>query len=369
MKNILVTGSDGFIGKNLYLRLSEIGGLTPIAVSRADSSKELEEKLAEADFLIHLAGANRPTKDIEFVEDNVKFTQTLCDILKSKDKNIPILFSSSTQAALENPYGKSKLDAEAVLEAFSNERGAPLYIYRLPGVFGKWAKPNYNSVIATFCHNIANSLTIDITDRDNLIDLVYIDDVVDCFIEKVFEKETTTVFNEVEPVYQESLGSIADLIKRFSESRKNLTIPDVGSGFCRALYSTYLSYLPEDKFLYELSENSDERGTFVEILKTMNSGQFSFFSAKPGITRGIHYHHTKTEKFLVVKGKALFRFRNLKNNSIKELFVDEQKFQIVESIPGWVHSIKNIGTEDMIVVLWANEIFDIDNPDTITAEI
>lgn len=365
-KRVLVTGAEGFIGKNLCIRLGELPSYEVIQAVRDDSNDILKAKLSNADALIHLAGENRPKSLEGFETGNVKLTDTLCELMLELDLQIPIIFSSSTQAIQENAYGRSKRSAEIRIESYSKSSGNTTAIYRLPGVFGKWCKPNYNSVVATYCHNIANGLSIHIDDPNYIINLVYIDDVIDSFIEWLKDPSVSgTFFKTIDPVYSISLGGLAKQIQEFAKSRINLVSERVGNGFLRALYSTYVSYLPRDKFEYPVPSHGDERGVFVEMLKTKDSGQFSFFTAHPGITRGGHYHHTKTEKFLVIRGNARFRFRHILTDEVFSIDTAGKIPTIVETIPGWSHDITNTGDDELIVMLWANEIFDHDKPDTI----
>ncbi len=369
MKNILVTGSEGFIGKNLIEYLSRDEDINIIKFAKTDSLLDLRNKILEIDFIFHLAGINRPKNNEEFYLGNTIFTQDLVDIIIESDKKIPILLSSSSQSVLDNDYGKSKLEAENILKKYAKSNDVPIYIYRLPGVFGKWSKPNYNSVISTWCYNIANNLDIKINDKDVSLDLVYIDDVVESFISNL-NKNTSNCNSSVHTVYNKSLDYISKLLYSFKDSRDTLVIPNVGSDFERALYATYLSYLPSDKFSYELKGHTDERGTFYEILKTLDCGQFSISTTKPGdILRGNHYHNTKNEKFLVVKGEATIEFRHIVTNEIVSYNVSDKKMKIVEMIPGYTHNIKNTGDEEMVLFLWANETFDQNNPDTYFLEV
>ena len=365
---VLITGSDGFIAKNLIEHLKRDESIQLYLYNRKDSINILEAYVKEADFIFHLAGVNRPKEVDEFYEGNSNLTKTITKILKDSNLSTSILFSSSTQATLDNDYGKSKKEAEDILLEYAKQSNALVYIYRLPNVFGKWCKPNYNSVVATWCHNIANDLEIHVNNRETELNLVYIDDVVNSFVSKL-SLESKSGFCEIETVYKKSLGDIESLLYAFKESRTSLLMPKVGNGFKRALYATYLSYLPTDSFSYELKGNQDERGTFYEILKTLDSGQFSLSTTAPGITRGNHYHHTKNEKFLVVKGKALIEFRHIVTNEIVSYQVSDKKMEIVEMIPGYTHNITNIGDEEMILFLWANEIFDRENPDTYYLEV
>lgn len=367
-KKILVTGSDGFIAKNLILRLSEAGNYTIIPFSKKHDLNNLSDLIEQSDFIFHLAGENRPKKKEDFVVNNVHLTKEICKIIKSKEKKVPIVFSSSIHALSDSEYGKSKLDAEKFIADLIKTNKGSAFIFRLPGIFGKWCKPNYNSVVATFCHNIANGKEVEISDSSNELTLCYIDDLVSDLINTIDLKDEGLKYKDVTVSKKITLGALHEMIISFRKTRDNHIIGGVGSGFERALYSTYISYLPPSKFSYSLKENVDERGSFVEMLKTKSSGQFSYFTSKPGITRGEHYHHTKTEKFLVLQGKARFRFRNIISNEEYEIFTDDRKPIIVETIPGWSHDIKNIGDDILIVMLWANEIFDADHPDTYSSK-
>ncbi|VAX13589.1 Capsular polysaccharide synthesis enzyme Cap5F [hydrothermal vent metagenome] len=360
---VLITGADGFIGKNLVVHLDEMEDVDVVKFSRENSISQLASMCSEVDFVIHLAGINRPENDDEFTAGNEGLTNILCDALSMTGRKIPVIYSSSIQADRNNPYGRSKLYSEQTISAYSVSTGSKSYIYRLPNVFGKWCKPNYNSVIATFCHNIANDLEIQISDPNVSLDLVYIDDVVKEFVSVVTKSKQSEKI-EVSPVYSIKLGELAEQIRGFRDNRKHFNIDRVGMGLTRCLYATYLSYQKPENFSYDLIQNSDKRGSFVEILKTVDSGQFSYFTSRPGETRGEHYHHTKNEKFLVVSGKAKFQFRNIITNENYTLHTSDEKPQIIETIPGWAHDITNIGQSEMVVFLWANEIFDKENPDT-----
>lgn len=364
---VLVTGSDGFIGKNLCVQLNHLG-VDVTTYTRNNAFSDLPDALNEIDLVFHLAGENRPNNPEEYHSVNVGLTEHLCLAVEKKSMKIPVVFASSIQAGVDNPYGNSKRKAEEVLSAFSKRSKCPIYIYRLPNVFGKWCKPNYNSVVATFCHNIANNLPINIDDKDTAIELLYIDDLVSQFLKHLkvgYHAESEEV--SVKPVYTVTLGELAELIYRFKKSRDLLTTEEVGSGFVRALNSTFLSYITPESFCYEVKKYDDERGEFVEMLKTPNAGQISYFSARPGATRGGHYHHTKTEKFLVIQGKAKFRFRHILDGREHEIETEGGMPLVVDSIPGWAHDITNMGDDYLLVLLWANEIFDRENPDTFPA--
>ncbi|ATD28508.1 WbjC [Vibrio cholerae] len=360
---VLVTGADGFIGKNLLVHLAERKDIEIVRFTREHSVDDLPTLLQGVNFVFHLAGINRPQDPTEFTSGNAGLSQKLASAMLSVDCQAPVIYTSSIQAQLDNPYGLSKRAAENALLAL-REQGVPVSIFRLPNVFGKWAKPNYNSAVATFCHNIVHDLPIQINDPTAVINLVYIDDVIEHFLVLLDKKRTGEEFETVQPVYQTTVGDLAEQLYRFRDSRQTLITESVGSGLVRALYSTYLSYVPKERFTYEVPKYGDSRGVFVEMLKTPNAGQFSYFTAHPGITRGGHYHHSKTEKFLVIKGKASFKFRHMQNGEFYELETTGDNPEIVETMPGWTHDITNIGKDEMIVMLWANEIFDREKPDT-----
>jgi UDP-2-acetamido-2,6-beta-L-arabino-hexul-4-ose reductase len=290
-------------------------------------------------------------------------------MIAATGRKIPMIISSSTQASFVNPYGESKRMAEEVCEKFSLATGNPVAVFRLPGVFGKWCKPNYNSVVATFCYNMATHLPIQVNDPFALLQLVYVDDVVAAFMRILGNVPPGFTHGDVDPVYEITLSNLASQVENFKNCRSSLSLEQVGAGLTRALYSTYVSYLPPSEFAYDLPKHGDERGIFVEILKTKDSGQFSFFTAHPGVTRGGHYHHTKTEKFLVIKGYARFGFRNILTNEVHHIETKGDQPQIVETVPGWTHDITNIGKDEMVVMLWANEIFDRANSDTIASKV
>lgn len=366
---VLVTGADGFIGKNLVLRLRETSGIDVLTFVRGDEFQTLRAALVEADAVIHLAGENRPATVEAFDKVNVGLTRQLCHVLEMLGKPVPILFSSSTQAVQNNPYGRSKLAAEGALAELSAGNANPVAIYRLPGVFGKWCKPNYNSVVATFCFNKAHDKPVQINDASARIRLVYVDDVVSAFLAMLTSQWKGVVTPSVTPEFSISLGDLAEQIDAFKNCRTSLVSERVGTGLTRALYATYVSYLPTEKFAYDVPAYGDARGVFVEMLKTPDAGQFSFFTAHPGVTRGGHYHHTKTEKFLVIKGKARFGFRHMLTNEVHYLETSGEHPRVVETVPGWTHDVTNVGEDEMVVMLWANEIFDRANPDTIASKV
>ena len=366
---IVITGADGFIGRNLSVRLGEQGFTDVVGITLESSSDDLRAALQGAGFVFHLAGINRPKDVSEFATGNAAFTETVCELLAAAGNKAPVVLSSSTQAALDNPYGLSKRAAEDALLKHSAASGAPVYLFRLTNVFGKWAQPNYNSAVATFCHNTARGGEISINDPAAALRLVYVDDVVEAFIELLNKPETPSGFVEAGPEYETTVGEVAEMVRGFAASRASMLTPRVGLGLVRALYSTYLSYLPPESFAYEVPRHGDPRGVFVEMLKTPDCGQFSYFTAHPGITRGEHYHHSKTEKFLVIKGTAHFGFRHITTGERYELVTKGGEARIVETVPGWTHNITNIGDDEMIVMLWANEIFDQKKPDTFACPV
>ncbi|WP_279151647.1 UDP-2-acetamido-2,6-beta-L-arabino-hexul-4-ose reductase [Photobacterium iliopiscarium] len=363
---ILVTGANGFIGKNLCLKLSELGYNDVIKIDRTNSDSELKRALENADFIFHLAGINRPQTEEEFYIGNSGLTEKITTTLESLGRSTPILLTSSIQADRDNAYGLSKASAERAISAYQQKLNADVYIYRLPNVFGKWCQPNYNSMVATFCYNVANDLPITINDNNVVVNLVYIDDVCEQFCLHLTQANVDAV---VEPIYHKTVGEVAELLNKFKQSKNTLITENVGAGFTRALYSTYLSYFSPNQFTYTVPAYTDPRGTFCEMLKTPEAGQFSYFTAHPGITRGGHYHHTKNEKFLVIKGTAKFRFEEVLTGQKEEFVVTAEQHKIVETVPGWSHDVTNIGDDELIVMLWANEIFDREKPDTFAKEI
>lgn len=377
MLKILVTGSKGFVGKNLIETLKTIreekNKVLPLSSNieiyefdKANTKEKLKEYCAICDFVIHLAGVNRPQNPSEFYEGNVGFTEMLCSCLKDFDNQCPILISSSIQAERDNDYGKSKKEGENFLLAFSKENGNPVYIYRFANLFGKWCRPNYNSVVATWCYNIAHGLDIQISDPNAILTLCYIDDVVEEIIHCICGTPYIVdgIHYGVEKVYDCSLSDLAEKIKSFKESRKTLRIVDQQDELTKKLYATYLSYLPEDEFKYPLKMNVDERGSFTEFLKTKEFGQISINVCKPGTIKGNHWHHTKNEKFLVVSGSGLVQFRRIGNDKIFEYKVSGDILEVIDIPTGYTHNIINLGNTDMVTIMWASEIFDPNNPET-----
>ncbi len=369
---VLVTGAKGFIGKNLIAELERRENVTVLPFDIDTDQTLLDEYCRDCDFVYNLAGVNRPEKVEEFMEGNFGFATTLVNALKKYKNTCPIMDSSSIQAALENPYGKSKKAGEDMLFAYGKEVGAEIYIYRFPNVFGKWCRPNYNSAVATFCHNIANDLPIQVNDRSTLMRLVYIDDVVEELMQALDRHPhvNSDGYCFVPTVHEATLGEIVNLLYSFKESRKNLMVPDMTSNsFEKKLYSTYLSYLPTDKFSYPLIMHEDERGSFTEILKSAGCGQVSINISKPGIVKGNHWHHTKNEKFIVVSGQGTIRFRKHGSDEIIEYKVSGEKLEVVDIPTGYTHSITNEGDTDMVTLMWCNECFNPGKPDTIYEKV
>ena len=363
---VLVTGAGGFLGQNLRAHFLERKDVEVLALDRRSTPDDWAQAAAAADAVFHLAGVNRPQDPAEFASGNRDVTRRLCELLRATGRAVPVLYTSSTQAGRDNAYGASKREAEEALLAYRAATGAPVHIHRLPNVFGKWARPNYNSAVATFCHNIARGLPIQVNDPAAKLTLVYVDDVVEAFLALLQAQPGDEPFRQVKPQYETTVGEVAALVAAFRECRQNLTPGPVGTGLPRALYATYVSYLPQEAFAYPVPKYGDARGVFVEMLKTRDAGQFSYFTAHPGITRGGHYHHTKTEKFLVIQGRARFGFRHLMTGERFELFTSGDEPRIVDTVPGWSHDITNVGEEQMVVMLWANEVFDRARPDTFT---
>lgn len=391
MNKILVTGSNGFVGKNIVVALNELKKYEVLTIDRQNSEEELKQATLNADFIVHLAGVNRPKETSEFYEGNGGLTEKIVSFLKDENKNTPILITSSTHAEIDNDYGKSKKQSEDALIKYSDECNAKVYIFRLPNLFGKWCKPNYNSAVTTFCYNIAHDLDVWVNDPSIELSLVYIDDVVESIVECIkywnminlneINEEvalTTTGSNcvqidkyyyEVTTVYKRTLGNIVDSLKMFRNMRKSLLIPDLSDGFNKALYSTYLTYLEEDDFSYFLDKKEDNRGWLAELVKSEQFGQMFVSKTHPGITRGNHWHHTKTEKFIVIQGQANIRFRKIDEDKVIEYIVDGEKPQVLDIPPGYTHSIENIGQDEVITLFWSNEMFNPEKPDTYFLEV
>ena len=376
--NILVTGANGFVGRNLVSQLENIASgkarnyaiageeLHVLCYDVDSDPAALEEYCRRADFVFNLAGVNRPEDPSEFMKGNFGFASVLLDTLKKCGNTCPVMISSSTQAALDNPYGESKRAGEELLFEYGRETGAKVLVYRFPNVFGKWCRPNYNSAVATFCHNIAHGLPIRVNDPSVVMHLVYIDDVVDELIGALSgDEHRAGAFCEVPVVHEITLGGIVDLLYSFRDMQQDLEVPDFGDAFTKKLYSTYLSYLPKEKFCYPLKMNVDNRGSFTEIIRTPDRGQFSVNISKPGITKGEHWHHTKNEKFVVVSGHGLVQLRKIGTDEVINFEVSGEKMEVVEMIPGYTHNIINLSdTEDLVTFMWANEAFNPERPDT-----
>lgn len=379
---ILVTGANGFVGKNLISTLENIRDLKDktrdvppdleiFACDIGTSEADFERYCKECDFVFNLVGVHRPKDDSEFMKGNFGFLSKLLETLEKYGNTPRIAFSSSIQAKLDNPYGESKRAAEQALFAYSEETGASVMVYRFSNLFGKWCRPNYNSVVATFCHNIAHGLPIEIRDRNHEMTLLYIDDVVDELLRALMGTPTQDgKFCTVPVSHKVTIGALADLIYSFKESRENLHVPQVTeNSFSKKLYSTYLSYLPTDAFSYPLNMHIDARGSFTEILRTADHGQISVNISKPGITKGQHWHHTKNEKFLVVSGKGVVRFRKIGEEKVYEYFVSGENLEVVDIPTGYTHNIENLGDTDMVTIMWCNECFNPSKPDTYFEEV
>ncbi len=363
---ILVTGAKGFIGKNLIAELKN-RGFTEIFEYDLDTDPSLIDIYCkDAGFVFHLAGVNRPKNQDDFLKGNYGFTSELLHTLKKYGNQCPVMVSSSIQATLDNPYGKSKKAAEEIVFDYSRKTGAKAFVYRFPNVFGKWCRPNYNSAVATFCHNIAHDLPIQVNDPNTVLNLVYIDDVVNELIHALHgcPNMKDDRYCYVPVVYTKTLGEIVELLYSFKASRDELSVPNMSDEFAKRLYATYLSYLPTDKFSYPLKMNIDQRGSFTEIIRTPDRGQFSVNIIKPGITKGNHWHHTKNEKFVVVSGKGVVRFRKVDSDEIIEYYVSGDKIEVVDIPTGYTHNIENIGDTDLVTFMWASEPFNPEIPDT-----
>ena len=367
--NVLITGAKGFIGRNLNAHLSARPQCSVRSFDIENSAAELREWLTTADVVFHLAGVNRPRHAEEYETGNAGFTETLCNVLQQLGRTPKIVMASSIQARLDNPYGLSKRHAEQRLEAYAEQTRADIRIYRLKNVFGKWGHPNYNSVVATFCHNIANDLPISVSNPACQVDLVYVDDVVDALISELGTMPVLGVPGTGMPSYRISLGELAGRIQALHDMRSSLITPDFACRFNQALYATYLSYVSEDRRTQRLKINSDNRGALSEFIKSPHFGQIFVSRTRPGVTRGNHYHHTKTEKFFVVEGEGIVRMRPIEGHEVREYNVRGVDFQVVDIPPGFTHSIENTGPGEMVTLFWASEIFDPDRPDTYYLEV
>jgi len=371
VKKVLVTGSGGFIGKNLREGLRRLEDVEIMPFDVEGDIDRLSDYLKEADIVFHLAGVNRPENVEEFETGNAGLTQTIVDILEKAKRNIPIVLSSSIQAALDNPYGLSKKKAEDSLIEYSRTNQAKIYIYRFPNVFGKWCKPNYNSVVATFCYNISHGLDITISDVNKEIELVYIDDVVAEFLSILSQKDPDkhAYHCKIQRTYRVSLGDLADRICQLRDIRKTLVVPDLSDDFMKCLHATYLSYFERDDFSCKLDSKSDKRGSLAELIKSEYFGQIFVSTTHKGVTRGNHYHNTKVEKFCVLRGEAVITFRHVFEDEVLQYHVSGDCPEVVDIPPGYTHSIENLGDDEMVVLFWANQIFDADRPDTYFEEV
>ena len=365
MKNVLVTGAAGFIGRNLVTAMQRRDDVAITAVTREDLWDALASALLQADVVYHLAGVNRPQAEEEFALGNADFTRKIVEHLERHHRRPTIVIPSSIQAALDNPYGRSKQAAEEVLCDYAGRSGAAIAIYRLPNVFGKWSRPNYNTVVATFCHNIARGLDIVISDPNRELELVYIDDVVAAFLRHLDEPpDPARQRYSVTRIFRLTLGELAARIRRLHAIRATLVVPDLADDLTRCLHATYLSFLPEGEFAYPVRLNSDDRGWLFELIKSEHFGQVFISKTLPGVTRGDHYHDTKLEKFCVVQGEAVIRFRHVHSDAVIEYPVSGSDIRVVDIPPGYTHSIENTGEGEMICLFWANRIFAPESPDT-----
>lgn len=381
MRNVLVTGAHGFVGKNLCAALHNIAdgkdqthpALSDVQVLEFDLDTDqalLDGFCEKADFVFNLAGVNRPKEQSEFMKGNFGFASLLLGTLNKHKNTCPVMLSSSTQAALSNPYGESKKAGEELFFAYGKENGAKVLVYRFPNIFGKWCRPNYNSAVATFCSNIAHGLPVTVNDRETRLTLVYIDDVVDELLSALSGVPAQEGnYCGVKITHQKTLGEIVDLLYSFRSSRENETLPQLNDPFVRKLYATYLSYLPEDGFSYPLQMHADDRGSFTEVFRTPERGQISVNISRPGLVKGNHWHNTKNEKFLVVSGKGVIRFRKVGEEKIYEYYVSGEKLEAVDIPTGYTHNIENLGNTDMVTLMWCSECFDPTKPDTFFLEV
>lgn len=366
MKNILITGAYGFIGRNLRAAFSGMEDVEIMLFDKENTNAELKELTLKADMIFHLAGVNRPENVSEFSEGNTELTSQIVAYLEEASQSTPIIFSSSVQVELDNPYGKSKKDAEDVLLKYSKNSSAPVLIYRFTNVFGKWSRPNYNSVVATFCYNLTHGIDIEINDAGKEMEFVYIDDIIEEFLEilSMDSFPLSTYFYKIPITHKVQLGQLADILKSFAENRKSSLISDMNNDLVRYLHATYLSYLEKADFAYDADLKTDDRGWLFEFMKSEHAGQIFVSHTKPGITRGNHFHHTKVEKFCVVAGSGVIKLRNVLEEEIIEYQVNDKQIKIVDIPPGYTHSITNSGENDMITLFWVSQIFDADIPDT-----
>jgi UDP-2-acetamido-2,6-beta-L-arabino-hexul-4-ose reductase len=366
MKSVLVTGSAGFIGRNLCVALRRQGSFEVSEFDVPQTPKDLTRLAGQAELVFHLAGINRPNEEREFTEGNVDLTRVLCDGLVAADRRVPLVLSSSIQADADNPYGRSKRAAEELVLDYNRQTGAPVYIYRFPNVFGKWSRPNYNTVVATFCHNISRGIPVQVSNRANQLRFVYVDDIVGAFLEIALREshDAATTRHELQPVFSITLGELHNLLVSFGENRRKSLLPDLGNPLVKYLYSTFVSFYETGDLAYPVELKTDERGWLFELIKSPTAGQIFVSRTKPGITRGNHYHDTKIEKFCVIQGEGVIRFRHILGSEIIEYRVSDRQIRIVDIPPGYTHSIENTGAGDMLTLFWANEIFEPQRPDT-----
>jgi UDP-2-acetamido-2,6-beta-L-arabino-hexul-4-ose reductase len=367
---ILVTGAKGFIGKNLIAELKNQNYIDIFEYDIDSTLEELNQFTKDCEFVFHLAGVNRPKDPKEFQEGNFGFTTILLDYLKKNNNKAPIMLASSIQAELDNPYGVSKKDGEELLFSYGKENETKVLIYRFPNVFGKWCRPNYNSVIATFSHNIANDIPITVNDENVEMNLVYIDDLVKELINALRgEENRKDRFCFVEPDYKIRLSEVINLLYLFKKYRESNFIPRTDDPFIKKLYATYISYINLENILYDLIQISDDRGSFTELLKSQYNGQISLNISKKGIIKGNHWHHTKIEKFIVLSGQCIVRIRHLHQTNIVEYKLSNSKLQVLEIPPGYIHQVENIGESDLMFLIWSNEVYNKNNDDTYMTEV
>ena len=366
---VLITGSNGFIGKNLVSNLSLNKEIEIYKYDRESTLEDLNKYTKDCDFVYHLAGINRPNKPEEYMEGNYGFTNTLLDFLKHNNNKCPIMIASSIQAELDNDYGKSKKAGENLIFDYGKENDVKVFVYRFPNLFGKWCRPNYNSVVATFCYNVANNLEITVNDETKELTLAYIDDVCNELIKCLENNEIRENDFCIVPItYTKTLGEIASLIRSFKANDQGIMVPSTGDVFTKNLYATYISYVPLEELVVDLEEHRDDRGVFCELVRTKEAGQISVSTTNPNVLRGGHYHNTKMERFIVIKGKAKIEFEHVINHNKYEFEVSGDKLQYVTIPVGYQHSINNIGEDELVLILWANELFDPNIPDTYVME-
>jgi UDP-2-acetamido-2,6-beta-L-arabino-hexul-4-ose reductase len=365
MKTILVTGAQGFLGTNLCVALRRRGDCEVLEFTRSNFVTDLSPLVARADLIFHLAGINRPKDESEFTHGNAELTRRLCEAIESSGRRPLLVLSSSIQAELDNAYGRSKKAAEDAVLDYHQRTGNPIRIFRFPNIFGKWSRPNYNTVVATFCHNISRDLPVQVNNRAAPLRFAYVDDIIRGFLELVeHPDQPAPTFQEIQPVHATTLGELHDLIVSFRANRERSVLPNLSDPLTKALYSTYIAFQDVHNLAYPVALKTDERGWLFELVKSPHAGQIFVSRTKPGITRGNHYHDSKIEKFCVIQGEGVIRFRQIRGDTIVEYPVNDREIRIVDIVPGYTHSIENVGSGDMITLFWANEIFDPQQPDT-----